>query len=84
MIIALSTCIPLIGLYLQCANAKEAKLLMEEIHRGDYRIHINRHLLFEKIPRHGYYRTIIDRIPFNLPEVVENVKRMPWSSTCLY
>jgi len=45
----------------KCAEVTLEEVLMQEIHGGDYKSHINRHLLSNKIQRQGHYWTTMDR-----------------------
>ena len=38
-----------------CVGAEESKCLMEAIHGGECRAHVNRGMLARKILRQGYY-----------------------------
>ena len=48
------------GIHLHCVTAKEAQLIIEEVHKSNYRPHMNAHMLSRKIMTQGYYWTTME------------------------
>ena len=40
---------------LRCVDSKEAELILQEIHEGTFRTHMNGHFMARKILRVGYF-----------------------------
>ncbi|XP_027348309.1 uncharacterized protein LOC113859829 [Abrus precatorius] len=65
---------------LRCVDASEAQKIIEEIHKGSFKTHANRHAMAKKILRAGYYwltmKTYAENI--NVPPTNLNVLSSPW------